>query len=1224
VLWGEKAGGGGAKSERERALLAQIKQLEGQLAKEKHKKKEAAKAVAPSETRKRLVVCTQWLPYQVERTASGELRVLPSPARYVAGYATIKRLDVQWVGVLYNVTLSAEEQPVARRLLEPFSCFPVFIEEEQLHFAEEIAAEVLWPLFHYIPLSMLDADIDMVHKRWEGYTALNTRFRDTVLELAPLHTDLVWVHDYYLMLLPQMLREARPKMRIGWFLHTPFPSAEIYHTLPHRKTILRGVLGANLIGFQIYDYVRHFMTACASVLGTDVNVESTYILDAQQRTAVTVDAFPVGIDCAHFQSLLATRELKDKVIELQRRFDGKKIVLGIDRMDYIKGIPHKLLAIDKFLSAHPSWAGKIQLVQIATPIMRGDTARYVKLRNKVHKLVGQINGRFSTLAHAPIHYLDQPISPCDVAALCFLADVMMITSLREGMNANAFEYVACQQRNRGVLILSEFAGSAQTLGSGAILVNPFNTDAMALALYEALHMPEADREERHHNMNEYVQRFTLQYWSDDFSTELMTQEDADHELLSLELPEPLPRSELLDSFAKSSRRLILLGLLGTLINYSDFKEMHPLSDKLWGDLLTLASDPGNCVVVITGRERGLVSQWLGDLPVWVVAENGVFVRLGGPSTEWACPLEPVEPNNDWKASIKPVLKYFEERTPGSITESQEHTLTWHYRDSDEDFGEIQASDLQLHLKEVLGNQPVEVFLDSKMVQLRPYGVSKGAALEAVLEACTLGPRDLASVPSTRRERTDDTTARLERESNTSSLHELSEDLATAAAAAEAPLTQEALAAAAGAAERLPLDFVLCLGAHSMRDEDLFGGLLPKEGEDREEYMEHLPADAKHVWTCRVGRQPSQARHYVDDEREAAALLAQLGAATRIGQEKEREQAAVQLQLDEAAAASIDGDAVGERAAAAADEQSLRSALECMDEIEEQISGFQLAFFLDYDGTLTPIVENPSEAKLSEEARSVVRALSYRFPTAIVSGRARATAQGLMQLDGLYYAGSHGFDILGPDGSNYKMAESFRPSLEEAKVKLEEQLAHIAGALVEDNNFSVSAHYRMVAEEEREAVNEAVERIVAEMPMLRRTYGKMVYELRPSAEWDKGKAVEWLIENWIKRSCELPVFPIYIGDDVTDEDAFRVMGGLGGFGIIVSDFPRLITDTAASYALRSPLEVLHFLDHFAFSSPSAPPSERISALVAGGSAAESESEASPFVERRTPAERYSER
>ena len=236
---------------------------------------------------------------------------------------------------------------------------------------------------------------------------------------------------------------------------------------------------------------------------------------------------------------------------------------------------------------------------------------------------------------------------------------------------------------------------------------------------------------------------------------------------------------------------------------------------------------------------------------------------------------------------------------------------------------------------------------------------------------------------------------------------------------------------------------------------------------------------------------------------------------------------------------------------------------------------------------------------------MVRALSYRFPTAIVSGRARATAQGLMQLDGLYYAGSHGFDILGPDGSNYKMAESFRPSLEEAKVKLEEQLAHIAGALVEDNNFSVSAHYRMVAaeeraggatadgasshlgceqvaEEEREAVNEAVERIVAEMPMLRRTYGKMVYELRPSAEWDKGKAVEWLIENWIKRSCELPVFPIYIGDDVTDEDAFRVMGGLGGFGIIVSDFPRLITDTAASYALRSPLEALHLLDHCAFS------------------------------------------
>lgn len=272
-------------------------------------------------------------------------------------------------------------------------------------------------------------------------------------------------------------------------------------------------------------------------------------------------------------------------------------------------------------------------------------------------------------------------------------------------------------------------------------------------------------------------------------------------------------------------------------------------------------------------------------------------------------------------------------------------------------------------------------------------------------------------------------------------------------------------------------------------------------------------------------------------------------------------------------------------------------------------GHQLAFFLDYDGTLTPIVDNPNAAVLSEEARSTVRALAARYPTAIVSGRARATAQGLVQLDELYYAGSHGFDITGPlrkrtrstsvsevtrsvgdhgDGNaeevampslSYQVADSFRPALEEAKGLVEEGIKGIKGAMVEDNTFAVSVHYRMVAEgEDRERVAEVVDLVLTDMPMLRRTEGKMVYELRPSADWDKGKAVEWLLEQ-IRKELEEEVFPFYIGDDVTDEDAFRMMGDLGGIGIIVSD-TAVEDGTAASYALHNPLQVVQFLDHFA--------------------------------------------
>jgi len=275
-----------------------------------------------------------------------------------------------------------------------------------------------------------------------------------------------------------------------------------------------------------------------------------------------------------------------------------------------------------------------------------------------------------------------------------------------------------------------------------------------------------------------------------------------------------------------------------------------------------------------------------------------------------------------------------------------------------------------------------------------------------------------------------------------------------------------------------------------------------------------------------------------------------------------------------------------------------SALSHMDHIEQLMAGKMPAFFLDYDGTLTPIVDNPFEAKLTEEARSVLRALAARYKTAIVSGRARMTAHGLVQLDELYYAGSHGFDIAGPqrkimeDDSepqehehiSYSAADSYRPALEAAMAKVEEVLGDVKGVVVEDNTFSVSVHYRMVAEgEDRERVLEEVDKLMADMPMLRKTYGKMVYELRPSVDWHKGKAVEWLMEQFKKSDDN--IFPVYIGDDVTDEDAFAIMGELGGVGIIVSETAR---ETAARYGLRSPAEVVQFLEHFIERDATQPP------------------------------------
>jgi len=504
--------------------------------------------------------------------------------------------------------------------------------------------------------------------------------------------------------------------------------------------------------------------------------------------------------------------------------------------------------------------------------------------------------------------------------------------------------------------------------------------------------------------------------------------------------------------------------------------------------------------------------------------------------------------------------------------------------------------LQEHLEKVLGNQPVEVSLDSKQVQVRPYAVSKGVALDPLMEACT----DYS------RSKGEDVKAD-ERESNSSFPPLQSLDLpaggggpidgAEAASAASTHLTRSKGDAARSSepseAGTPSLDFALCVGAWCSRDEDIFVNLLAKDDSELP-YTSELP---EQIWTCRVGEAASQAKHFLDDESSVHGLLATLASLSQADARPPPEPSVLGSVYGDDGSPSIRGD-TGDIVRG----ELVASALDHLGDIEARAAGMQLAFFLDYDGTLTPIVDNPNAAVLSEEARSTVRALAARYPTAIVSGRARATAQGLVQLDELYYAGSHGFDITGPirkraragssetlnDGSNddvplpslsYQVADSFRPALEEAKGLVEEGLRGIKGALVEDNTFSVSVHYRMVAEgEDRERVEEVVDQVLSGMPMLRRTEGKMVYELRPSAEWDKGKAVEWLLEQ-IKKEFDQDVFPFYIGDDVTDEDAFRIMGDLGGIGIIVSD-TAVEDGTAASYALHNPLQVVHFLDHFA--------------------------------------------
>jgi trehalose 6-phosphate synthase/phosphatase len=351
-----------------------------------------------------------------------------------------------------------------------------------------------------------------------------------------------------------MLRAKKPSIKIGFFLHTPFPSSECYRLLPWREELLHGVLSCDLLGFHTHDYARHFRSACTKILGLNCSPEGVEIAGA----SVTVGTFPIGINPDRFLEMLESPTCKAQGQELAKKFKGKKIILGIDRLDYTKGLPHKLYAMEHFLQNNPQWIGKVILIQIAVPT-RSEVAEYQNLASKVHELVGRINGRFSTLTDSPIQFLDTSIPFDYMCALYKLSDVIICSSIRDGMNLVAFEYIVCQQGNDqpGVLILSEFTGAAQSLGAGAIRVNPWHVEEMSDALRYALTMSPEERQDHHRFACEYVKTHTAQHWAESYLAALQNTPDRSNVPL---FPEPLNVPELLSVFSSSpGHRLIITG-----------------------------------------------------------------------------------------------------------------------------------------------------------------------------------------------------------------------------------------------------------------------------------------------------------------------------------------------------------------------------------------------------------------------------------------------------------------------------------------------------------------------------------------------------------------------------------------------------------------------------------------------------------------------------------------
>ncbi|EME30539.1 alpha,alpha-trehalose-phosphate synthase (UDP-forming) [Galdieria sulphuraria] len=690
----------------------------------------------------RLLVVTSRLPVMVDWSIRNKPTITVSSGGLVpAIFYLKKKFPVYWFGALGSCWDMEKQDILKHKLQTEYGFIPVFSQFHDYELYQSFCNSVLWPLFHYLLLHV-EGERSFRLEAWEAYKRVNMDFVKVIMEHYE-SGDFIWIHDFHLLLVPKMIRERCSSASIGFFLHTPFPSSEVYRMLPNRRELIEGVLGSDLIGFHSYDYARHFLSVCSRLLGLDVRPNAV-----DNRTSqVSIGIFPLGIDTTLFSKALETRIVKDRIQQLRSEFKDKKIIIGVDRLDYIKGIPHKLLAIECFLDTYPEWIGHCVFIQVAIPSISA-SGDYYRFRAEMYQLVGRLNGKFSSMDYVPIHFLNQMISFEDLCALYSVGDVAMITSLRDGMNLVSYEYIYCQYNNYGVLILSELTGAAHSL-PGAILCNPWNTEEVADCIHKSLVMSEQERRMKHQKLYRYVISHTCISWGDHFVADWY-QTITERRQMELQL-QPLHIESILESYQTSHRRLLLLDYDGTLTSYRTLPELARPTSHLVHILKKLSSNRRNRVFVISGRDKNTLSSWLAMTGTGLAAEYGFYYCW--PKNEEINDNEPTrdkdwvplwyslisnEKNISWERIsqslnvAKDILKRFEDCTPGSFISEKETCLTWHFRDADPDFAYSQAMEARQHLEQALMETPLEILMGQKILYVRPKGVDKGSFVQFIL------------------------------------------------------------------------------------------------------------------------------------------------------------------------------------------------------------------------------------------------------------------------------------------------------------------------------------------------------------------------------------------------------------------------------------------------------------------------------------------------------------
>lgn len=656
------------------------------------------------------IIVSNRLPISL-RIKKGHYEFKPSAGGLATGLGSIlKEGDNTWIGWPGSTVKSSEQQQEIVQALSELKMAPVFLSQQDVEeFYEGFSNETLWPAFHYFT-QFITYNPD----HWEAYRRVNQMYCDAILEKVN-PDDTIWVHDYQLLLLPKLLRDALPDATIGFFQHIPFPSYEIIRMIPWRTEILEGVCGADLIGFHTYDDMRHFLSAVSRITG--LSSESGYI-QAENRI-INVDSFPMGIDYGKFEKQAKSKKNQRLVKEFKAQLGDQKLILTIDRLDYSKGIPQRLHGFNQLLHDHKDLHGKVSMIMIVVP-SRDQVQSYKELKEEIDLLVGRINATYSTLNWKPVQYFYREFPFHELSAFYSMSDIALVTPLRDGMNLVCKEFVASKVDHKGVLILSEMAGASKELPE-ALLVNPNDRQGVVDAIYQALEMDPEEQETRIRTMQDSLRKYDVFQWVDVFMDRLDHVKKKQAEFQSKNVDSAITR-EIESAFKKAENPILFLDYDGTLTGFTanpqDAKPDQELRDLI-NDLTKFGQ-----VVLISGRDKDTLGAWFQNIAVDLIAEHGVWMKKKENPEDWELYAEV---DDSWKEDIRNIMEYYVLRTPGALIEEKHHSLVWHYRKVEKGLGVLRMRELLSHLKYMARGHNLQVLEGNMVLEIKMPDINKGRA-----------------------------------------------------------------------------------------------------------------------------------------------------------------------------------------------------------------------------------------------------------------------------------------------------------------------------------------------------------------------------------------------------------------------------------------------------------------------------------------------------------------